>query len=76
MTEQLMWIVGQTVILGILIGSTFVRTRERITKLETTCEHIMINTHNLKQDHKDLSKQVDEISRTVSVIKGKLSNSK
>lgn len=72
MTEGMLWILGQTVVLSILIGGAFMRTRERIAKLETTCEHIVLNTEALKQDHRELADKVDGISRHVSTLEGKL----
>ena len=72
MTESMLWILGQTIVLAILIGGAFMRTRERITKLETTCEHIQANTESLKQDHRDLVDKVDGISRHVERLEGKL----
>lgn len=71
LTESALWIIGQTVIIVLAIFGAFVRSRERLTQVETSLHHIEVNTDRLKDDHNGLSDKVDGISRAVARLEGK-----
>lgn len=72
MNEYIPWIIGQTIIIVLAILGAFVRSRERLTQVETSLRHIEVNTDRLKDDHNNLADKVDGISRHVAIIEGKL----
>lgn len=72
MDESALWIIGQTLIIVLAILGAFVRSRERLAKVETSLHHIEVNTERLKDDHNDLARKVDGVSRALAKIEGKM----
>lgn len=75
MDESHVWfgLIVQTIVILLGIGASFVRSRERIAKIEERCSHIESNTNGLRGDHQRLSAKVDGISRHVANIEGRCS---
>lgn len=63
-----MWVIGQTIVLGVVIVASAMRSRERITRLEAVCAHIEANSEKQSSELRDVRRQVGGMSRHVEQL--------
>lgn len=76
--EAVMWLIGQTIVLAIIIVGAFVRSTNRVTKLETAVSYSQLNLDariaELRNQHVSLAEKVDGISRSLARLEGRHEN--
>ncbi len=70
MSATAMWVIGQTIVIVLAVVASHVRRGERITRLETQIEYIVMRVDGLASDHSGLGRQVQGISRAVARLQG------